>query len=105
MFTIDIVYSAGIVTKLRAFAKKNDIIIKYENLKAHIRKTTSDLPRKRTSCCRSSRISRFPSTSKTHTAPSSRSVHGVNKNHCFLSSGKQFCEKYPPGLAERLFVY
>ena len=38
VFTIDIVYSAGIVTKLRAFAKKNDIIIKYENLKAHIRK-------------------------------------------------------------------
>ena len=38
VFTIDVVYSAGIVTKLRAFAKENDIIIKYENLKAHIRK-------------------------------------------------------------------
>ena len=38
VFTIDVAYSAGIVTKLRAFAKENDIIIKYENLKAHIRK-------------------------------------------------------------------
>lgn len=38
VFTIDVAYSAGIVTKLRTFAKENDIIIKYENLKAHIRK-------------------------------------------------------------------
>lgn len=37
VFTVDIVYSAGIVSKLRAFAKENDIIIKYESLKAHIR--------------------------------------------------------------------
>jgi len=37
VFTIDVVYSANIVTKLKKFADENDVVVRYENLKAHIR--------------------------------------------------------------------
>ena len=37
VFTIDLVYSAQLVSKLKAFAEENDVVIRYENLKAHIR--------------------------------------------------------------------
>ncbi len=37
VFIIDLAHSAQIVVKLKKFADENDVIIKYENLKAHIR--------------------------------------------------------------------
>lgn len=39
VFTIDVVYSANLVSKMRKFAVDNKIIIKYERLKAHVRHT------------------------------------------------------------------
>ena len=33
VFTIDLVYSAQLVSKLKAFAEENDVVIRYENLK------------------------------------------------------------------------
>lgn len=36
VFTIDVTYSANLVAKLRKFAIDNEIIIRYEHLKAHI---------------------------------------------------------------------
>ena len=36
VFTIDVVYSANIVTKLRRFARDNDMVVKLENLKSHL---------------------------------------------------------------------
>lgn len=37
IFTIDVVHSMNLVVKLRKFAKENDILVKFEELKAHIR--------------------------------------------------------------------
>jgi uncharacterized membrane protein len=37
VFIIDVVYSAKLVSKLRAFARENDIVVRYEHLKAEIR--------------------------------------------------------------------
>lgn len=37
VFTIDLAYSANLVSRLKRFAEENQVIIKYENLKAHIR--------------------------------------------------------------------
>lgn len=37
LFIIDVVYSAKLITKIKKFADENDVIVKYENLKAHIR--------------------------------------------------------------------
>lgn len=36
-FIIDVAHSAQLVVKLRQFAQNNDIIVRYENIKAHIR--------------------------------------------------------------------
>ena len=38
VFTIDVVYSAHLVTRIRQFAKENEVDIKIEQLKAHIRR-------------------------------------------------------------------
>ncbi|MCH5274621.1 MAG: putative ABC transporter permease [Lachnospiraceae bacterium] len=37
VFIIDVVHSAQLVTKLKQFAEENNVIIRYENLKSHIR--------------------------------------------------------------------
>ncbi len=37
VFIIDVAYSSQIVIKIRKFAAENDVIVRYENLKAHIR--------------------------------------------------------------------
>ena len=37
VFIIDLCHSLGLMARLRAFARENDVVIKYENLKAHIR--------------------------------------------------------------------
>lgn len=39
IFIIDVAHSAQLVVKLKAFAEDNDVIVKYEALKAHIRAT------------------------------------------------------------------
>ena len=36
VFTIDLAYSVHLVARLRAFADENGVIVKYENLKAHL---------------------------------------------------------------------
>lgn len=36
VFVIDVAYSAHLVSRLKKFADENDVIVKYENLKAHI---------------------------------------------------------------------
>ena len=36
VFTIDVAYSAQLVTKLKRYAAENDLIVRLENLKAHI---------------------------------------------------------------------
>lgn len=38
VFTIDVVYSAHLVTRIRQFAKENEVDINTEQLKAHIRR-------------------------------------------------------------------
>lgn len=37
VFLIDVVYSAHLIAKIKKFADDNDVIVKYENLKAYIR--------------------------------------------------------------------
>ena len=37
VFFIDMAHSLGLVSRLKAFAEENDVIIRYENLKAHLR--------------------------------------------------------------------
>lgn len=39
VFTIDVAYSAQLVMRIKRFADENQVIVKYENLKAHIRST------------------------------------------------------------------
>ena len=36
VFTIDVAYSARIVTRIKRFAKENDLVVKVENLKANL---------------------------------------------------------------------
>lgn len=36
VFTIDVAYSVHLVSRLKRFAEENGVIVKYENLKAHI---------------------------------------------------------------------
>lgn len=42
VFLVDLVYSLGIVTKVRKFAVENEILIKYEELKKEIRQNTEE---------------------------------------------------------------
>ena len=37
VFTIDVVYSAKVVARLKQFADENGVVVRYEDLKAHIR--------------------------------------------------------------------
>ena len=37
VFTIDVVYSANVLARLKKFADENGVIVRYEDLKAHIR--------------------------------------------------------------------
>lgn len=37
VFAIDVAYSAKLLSRLRAFAEENEVVVRYENLKAHIR--------------------------------------------------------------------
>lgn len=37
VFAIDVVYSSRLIAKLKSFAVENDVIVRYEHLKAHIR--------------------------------------------------------------------
>ena len=37
VFAIDVIHSAKLVVKLKAFAEDNDVIVRYEALKTHIR--------------------------------------------------------------------
>lgn len=38
VFIIDVAHSVELVSKLKAFAEENDVVVKYETLKTHIRK-------------------------------------------------------------------
>ncbi len=42
VFAVDVVYSLGIVTKVRAFAKENDILVRYEELRQQIRQRSEE---------------------------------------------------------------
>lgn len=37
VFVIDVVYSSQLIAKMKKFAEENDVIVRYEHLKAHIR--------------------------------------------------------------------
>ena len=37
VFLIDVVYSAQLLAKLKKFAEDNEVVVRYEHLKAHIR--------------------------------------------------------------------
>ncbi len=42
IFLIDLCYSIKIMAKIKSFAEENDIVVKYENLKRHIRKEAEE---------------------------------------------------------------
>lgn len=42
VFAVDVFYSFRIVTKIRKFAKENEVLIKYEELKRHIRDVSKE---------------------------------------------------------------
>ncbi len=42
VFAVDLVRSLGIVTKIRTFARENEILVKYEELKTQIRQNAAD---------------------------------------------------------------
>ena len=46
VFTIDVVYSAHLVTRIRKFAQENEVDIKFERLKSHIRSRQDELREK-----------------------------------------------------------
>lgn len=46
VFLIDVIHSGNIVTKIKAFAEENNVVIKYENLKAQIRSKQEHLNKK-----------------------------------------------------------
>ena len=43
---VDVCYSFNVVSKIRKFAKENNVLIKYEELKHHIRKSAEDAKEK-----------------------------------------------------------
>ncbi len=46
IFLIDVVYSFNMVAKIRAFAKENDILVRYEELKSTLRKAAEEQKKK-----------------------------------------------------------
>ena len=46
VFTIDVVYAAHLVTRIRKFAQENEVDIKFERLKSHIRSRQDELREK-----------------------------------------------------------
>ncbi len=46
IFTIDVAHSANLVMKLKQYAKEHNVVVKYENIKAHIRAKQKWLPGK-----------------------------------------------------------
>lgn len=46
IFIIDLVYSFNVVSKIRSFAKENDILVRYEELKTSIRKNAAEQKKK-----------------------------------------------------------
>ncbi len=46
IFTIDVAHSANLVMKLKQYAKEHNVVVKYENIKAHIRAKQKRLPGK-----------------------------------------------------------
>lgn len=46
IFVIDIAYSFNIVTKIRAFAKENELVVKYELLKQQVKEYTEESKKK-----------------------------------------------------------
>ena len=46
IFMVDVCYSFNVVSKIRKFAKENNVLIKYEELKHHIRKSAEDAKEK-----------------------------------------------------------
>ena len=42
VFAVDVVYSLGIVAKVRAFAKENDILVRYEEMRQQIRQRSEE---------------------------------------------------------------
>ena len=46
MFLIDVAHSAQLVARLRTFAQENDVVVKYESIKAHIKAHIQSVQRK-----------------------------------------------------------
>lgn len=46
VFTIDVAYSAQLMTRMKRFAEENQVIVKYENLKSHIRAAQDEFKEK-----------------------------------------------------------
>lgn len=46
VFTIDFIHSANLVAKLKAFADENNVVVRYEALKLHIRQTEGKTKKK-----------------------------------------------------------
>ena len=46
VFTIDVVYSANLVAKIRRFAVTNDVVVVYEKLKLHIKTAEAQMQKK-----------------------------------------------------------
>lgn len=46
VFAVDVVYSFGMVTKIRSFAAENHILVRYEELKSSIRRTAEEQKKK-----------------------------------------------------------
>lgn len=46
VFTIDVVYSANLVAKVKAFADENEVVVKFDALKAHIHSNQLELKEK-----------------------------------------------------------
>lgn len=47
VFAVDVVYSFGVVAKIRSFAAENHILVRYEELKSSIRRTAEEQKKKR----------------------------------------------------------
>lgn len=46
IFTIDVVYSTHLITRMKKYAEENEIIVRYEHLKSHIRSRQDELKEK-----------------------------------------------------------
>ena len=46
VFTIDFIHSANLVAKLKAFADENNVVVRYEALKLHIRQAEGKTKKK-----------------------------------------------------------